>query len=468
MKITVTERGQVSLADLLDTTPADEIGQTKSFRIHHSQSTGSLKQLVEKHKSVNMTRNKALIISLGNTEKLMPQPRVDMDTINAVAKHSVNLSQRGRSPSEQPSPFLISRHHTKKTSHEGYGSSNAMRLREPFSMTMIEESSILKVNTSKSPIKPSDMKADPNLFQLSANTPNSIRMQAPDSPWKKGSLKNISKTALTISKFKDFVQTLDTDKSLRSSAWAKRNLSTISDTGVFEFELVKKIDVLKSQPGMSDYFKVKIDNLTRKLSELNILMDSNSSMADVLKFIIKDQHVFSELEKISILKKYSPLQVVNFSDYNLEDVIENKEQLRKLLTNKLQKIDTEINRIKLSFNRSKISFKLQGNLTSRIHLQVKIRREKLQGDAGSDMIAAKGVKKIDTAIKTMLHDFNKTVSSHALAKKKAWDEKRFQFDKKNIEETERKSRNKEINGSQVKSSKVLNWGKLLDSQTKLY
>ena len=110
-------------------------------------------------------------------------------------------------------------------------------------------------------------------------------------------------------------------------------------------KLEKKLSDFETEVAHSVFYKPRVEQLKRKLSILKSLMDQDTSIHKILKFIMKDKMTFSAAEKEIIFKKYSPLQVINFSDYNLSEVIPDIKGLQDLVTSKMARIEHDMNRM---------------------------------------------------------------------------------------------------------------------------
>lgn len=464
MKITVTENGQQLLSDLLGSTPVDLTNFQKSFRIQQTQSSNNLKQLIENHKKINCIRNTALIVTLGNAGPLSEIPAKDIDTLKELpTKRSAYLSAGGRTPSDRSSPVVMSRFNTKNKHPAGLKSPKAGPLSKGLPSLFESNQSLVVRPGAVGRFPRSPLKANKSSLTDLGQTPSSVnRLEISESPWRKKSMAKVSTVAFSNKRFRDLVQPLETERSAKNLAWASTNSICTTRHIRPVFNLEKRIENLKHQTDSNDYFKDRTVVIFEQIQELKALMNNNKSMADILRFIIRDQHVFSASERNSIMQKYCPLQIVHFNDYDLVDMIENKEQLQKLLTVKLHKIESDMNRVSLAFNRSKAAARQQGSLAARIGRKV---CQRLARDAdGRDYVQnSKQTADISDTIKHLLHDYQKTLSLQVEMKKKAWNEKKLMVEEKQRTDSERIHRKKE---GCISKSKVLSLTQLLEISRK--
>ena len=315
----------------------------------------------------------------------------------------------------------------------------------------------------KMPADVDDNRSNAGMMAAIGLTISQRKLDDLDTPDSKRSMSKLDKNIVTASRFKDVTQPLDYDRCnrimLRSSRRTRQPLPrhTVLD--------VKRcISSLRRDAGYGRYVSSRVDVLQDKICGLTDVMNKDGSIADMIRFVAKDHNALTKSEKYSILKKYSSLQGIKFSDFDLDKIIDDKKEFRKLLTNKLQKIESEVSKIRLSVNRSKESLKLQINLISKIRQKVALKQTHEQEMISNSVDDMKMIK-INKSIKSVFDHYEKTLDANMIMKKKVWEMRKEQY----VERGQKLIQKKHQKPSLVSPSliKVINWTKPLDTVTKL-
>lgn len=451
------------LADMQETSSIENSFMKKSYRINYHGSSGDFKQFLNQDKTDNLAKNKALIVSLGNPTRSKPSLKDPIELIQRTTRQSTYFSMDGKSPSEKSPPAQGSRFQQTAALKSPKHNTTTMPIQTLGGIPMPTVNSTDNLPTVQSPFKRQARRP----VQASQSPISFARRGHPELQDSRTNLAKLSRIAMTASRFKDSLLQQDTDRSSKSIARTSKNRQTQSPEDCKQsFDLETVLKKARRQSDMAGYSISKIDSLTDQISSINLIMNENKSIADMLKLVLKDHRVFSQSERLDILQKYSPLQNVKFGDFDLEEVLGDKEQLQLMLRNKLAKIEKDLNKIKLVNNRSQVQLNAQGCLTNKIRLKISQKHAKEREESFKSAVNGKTVI-ISQSIMSIFKGYEKSLNCQQVLKIKAWKAKKEGYESRKVKEAAADLKRSEVGSPTKSKTKLMDLNRLIESQTKL-
>lgn len=127
-----------------------------------------------------------------------------------------------------------------------------------------------------------------------------------------------------------------------------------------DFMIRQKISGAQQDISDNEYCKWRLEQLNQQTVHLRRLMSHEATLDELLRFVLRDSDtVCSAEEKHFLRSKFSPLQLVSFSDYRLADLEQRSAPeaaeflvaLQQVLQNKLSRIEKELAKVKKVYER---------------------------------------------------------------------------------------------------------------------